>query len=203
MEQLRQTIGKNIWQFHSDRFKFFNCYTDENSQSGCTIDAPIYLSLSTNDQFITWRVKSIPIGDTMLGYDMYGLDFCLIQNSMKYEKWHIEFGEGNKTDARACFRPIGNIKNIDIFGIKNLIVRDDEEDILPNKPIYHIDANLDLLVTFNTINESKIAVIGHAVNEGVSILVYPKNAIAQYNELLDLKRNQWGEKLFNYKRTIE
>jgi hypothetical protein len=202
IEQFKQILGKEIWEFRTRGSKNVQFVKSENGCLSCAMNHEVFMTLKSDNKLSTWGIKSIPLGDTQVGYDMYFLEFQLKHPESDYDAWYKwMFNSDAEPNHNVEFRCGGIIKTIEIFGYYAKTVRDD--DMESTKLSYEIEADIDMLVVFNTYSNDKIALSGHSSIGGAIITIYPENATASFQDWRSYKKNQWEENLLDFRMKIE
>lgn len=198
-QKLSTIIGYNIIQFKSINSTINDLSIDENSVLHLALNTKVYFSLKKGSQFSEWQINGIPLGDIWIGYDSSAINIEPINLSIDSENWiKKEQNQLHKPDSNNLnFRPQGKITGIDIYGFYKKFIRNEDEEK------FKIEANVDMLLVLNTAHKSKIVIAGQREGEGISISVYPSSALYLFDEWLNSKENQWDEKIYRFKESIQ
>lgn len=150
------------------------------------------------NQYFQWKIISNILGDSWIGYDTYGLEMECVQHQVSDSAWMNTLTKADTDKSALSFTLNEHLKCIDIYGIKKKATR-----IENGKMLAKVDANLDMLVVFNTVKDKKLTFSGRLRGSGIAMKLYPASAKSDFDLWINNRENQWDEHLFETKRRIE
>lgn len=192
-KNLQKLIGSNIMLILSESRKSVYSVDLKNNITFSSSNK-IKLIFTKKTFFFEVQIKSECLGDTWIGYNMYNLAPKIGNQINKYKKeWHNYYHTTNIS---------GFIESIDIYGIKSKIVRIEEFDNTEKK--IEVEADLNLMIAFNTNQGHKIAIsaISKNTDSTAHVSIFSANSSSDFENWVSSKENQWNEKIFNLKHKI-
>jgi len=199
-EKLKDLIGSQIFRIRAIKPSIVQLVSDEYLRSGISFNSHAIFSTKKNNLYTRWQIGSNPLGDTQIGYDIGSLKISPLNVSIDNKKW-IDLENTTLRENKEqiiSYNPQGIIRSIECYGYncKELVRKDVNE-------IFSVNANVDMLLVFNTEKQSKIAIAGNGRVEGLYINYFPKGTENFFDDYVSRKENLFDEKLYSHKWIIE
>lgn len=190
---IKSIIGSKIKLLNLNAANILGLSSSTDSHSFIVSDKISIILENKNNEYSFFYLRANDLGDTLLSYNSYYL--TIEEDGMQnlaFEKFEKKgFFENEQFLINIGYEAISKI---DIYGIDTTFTRESNAQVI---------ADVNLMIAFHSVDGNIITFSGNGRNQNIFITFFSNHNISTFEEWIILQENQWSDKLYNLKLSIE